>query len=123
MYIKIWEERYNMQNLTRFLNERKSRYQKKICRAKKQEKQAIEVLKDEPDRQDVREDLHKVINIQCRYKALIKLIDEIQETLKEYEDLGLEPKQIREIDKLYAEQGKELGEYKKAEEALRRMES
>lgn len=27
-----------MQNLTRFLNERKSRYQKKICRAEKQEK-------------------------------------------------------------------------------------
>lgn len=38
--------------------------------------------------------------------------------LAEYEDLGLEPEQIREIDKLYAEQAKELGEYKKAEEKL-----
>ena len=38
--------------------------------------------------------------------------------LAEYEDLGLEPEQIREMDKLYAEQAKELGEYKKAEEKL-----
>lgn len=72
-----------MQNLTVFLNERKSRYQKKICRAEKQEKQAREVLNDEPDRQDVKEDLQKVINMQCKYKALIKLIDEIQETFLE----------------------------------------
>lgn len=72
-----------MQKLTVFLNERKSRYQKKICRAEKQKKQAQEVLNDEPDRQDVKEDLQKVINMQCKYNALIKLIDEIQETFLE----------------------------------------
>ena len=33
--------------------------------------------------------------------------------LAEYEDLELTPEQIKEIDKIYSEQAKELGEYKK----------
>lgn len=36
--------------------------------------------------------------------------------LKKYEDTGLTPEQIREIDKLYTEKCRELAEYKQAEE-------
>lgn len=36
--------------------------------------------------------------------------------LKKYEDTGLTPDQIREIDRLYAEKCKELAAYKRAEE-------
>lgn len=42
-----------------------------------------------------------------RHKVLQKLAD--------YEDLGLTPEQIREMDRAYSEQAKELGEYKDAE--------
>lgn len=39
-------------------------------------------------------------------------IDEIVERLADYEDTGLTPEQIVEIDKLYAEQARELAELK-----------
>lgn len=42
-----------------------------------------------------------------RHKVLQKLAD--------YEDLELTPEQIREMDRIYSEQAKELGEYKNAE--------
>ena len=45
-----------------------------------------------------------------RHKVLQKLAD--------YEDLGLTPEQIREMDRAYSEQAKELGKYKNAEEKL-----
>lgn len=38
---------------------------------------------------------------------------ELRERLKEYEDIGLLPEQIREVDKLYAEKCKELAELQK----------
>lgn len=68
-----------MQNITNFLYERKSRYQKRCNRAYKQEKQARELLKDEPDREDVKSDLNDVVKLQDRYNALIEFIDELLE--------------------------------------------
>lgn len=40
-------------------------------------------------------------------------LQEVLEKLAEYEDIGPTPEQLIEIDKLYAELCKELGEYKK----------
>lgn len=40
---------------------------------------------------------------------------DLRERLKEYEDIGLTPEQLREIDKLYAEKCKELAESEKKE--------
>lgn len=68
-----------MQDITNFLCERKSEYQKRCSRAEKQEKQAREFLEDEPDREDVKSDLNYVIKLQDRYNALIELIDELFE--------------------------------------------
>lgn len=45
-------------------------------------------------------------------EALNVAISAMQE-LQLYKDTGLTPDQLREIDKLYSEQAKELGEYKK----------
>lgn len=41
--------------------------------------------------------------------------DECAKKLREYEELELTPEQIREMDRAYSEQAKELGEYKNAE--------
>ena len=46
------------------------------------------------------------------YAACDVAISAMQE-LQLYKDTGLTPDQLREIDKLYSEQAKELGEYKK----------
>lgn len=52
-----------------------------------------------------------------------------EQRLKEYEDIGLTPVQLREIDKLYAEKCKELAELEKAptaydvHEVVERLES
>lgn len=45
-----------------------------------------------------------------------KVLEIIAGKLAAYEDTGLTPGQIREIDKLYAEKCKELAEYQQAEE-------
>lgn len=45
-------------------------------------------------------------------EALNVAISAMQE-LQLYKDTGLTPDQLREIDKLYSEQAKELGEYRK----------
>lgn len=42
--------------------------------------------------------------------------DVICETLAAYEDLGITPEQMKEIDRYYSELSKELGKYKKLEE-------
>ena len=68
----------HMQNITSFLFDRKSEYQKRCNRAYEQEKQARKLLEDEPDREDVRSDLNHVIKLQDRYNALIEFIDELQ---------------------------------------------
>ena len=52
-----------MQNITSFLCERRSKYQKRCNRAYKQEKQERELLEDEPDREDVKSDLNDVVKL------------------------------------------------------------
>lgn len=68
-----------MQDITDFLCNRKSEYQKRYNRAYKQEKQARKLLEDEPGREDVKSDLNYVIKLQDRYNALIEFINELQE--------------------------------------------
>lgn len=68
-----------MQDITSFLCDRKSEYQKRCNRAYEQEKQARKLLEDEPDREDVKSDLNHVIKLQDRYNALIEFINELQE--------------------------------------------
>lgn len=41
--------------------------------------------------------------------------DECAKKLREYEELELTPEQIREMDRIYSEQAKELAQYKNAE--------
>lgn len=43
------------------------------------------------------------------YRSVWAMAD-LRERLKEYEDIGLTPKQLMEVDKLYAEKCKELAE-------------
>lgn len=68
-----------MKDITNFLYERKSEYQKRANRAYEQEEKARRLLEDEPDREDVKSDLNHVIKLQDRYNALIEFIDELQE--------------------------------------------
>ncbi len=49
-------------------------------------------------------------------EAAYKVLKDISDRLADYEDIGLTPDQIREVDKLYSELCKELGAYKKLEE-------
>lgn len=46
-------------------------------------------------------------------------LTEVCERLARYEEIGLDPEQIRQVDELYAEKCRELAEYKKLEEAGR----
>ena len=66
--------------LEEFLIEKKSLYQKRFIRLEKQERNIYELLKYEPDREDVIEDLNTVIKLQDRYNTLIDFITEIQES-------------------------------------------
>lgn len=68
-----------MQDITDFLRERKSTYQKRCSRAYEQERQAGKLLEDEPDREDVKSDLNQTVKLQDRYNALIEFINELQE--------------------------------------------
>lgn len=52
-----------MQDITSFLCDRKSEYQKRCNRAYEQEKYARKLLEDEPDREDVKSDLSHVIKL------------------------------------------------------------
>lgn len=67
-----------MQDITSFLCDRKSEYQKRCNRAYKQEQTARKLLEDEPGREDVKSDLYHVIKLQDRYNALIEFIEELQ---------------------------------------------
>lgn len=49
----------------------------------------------------------------CNGECSICAIQECFNKLAEYEDIGLTPEQLIEVDKLYAELCKELAEYKK----------
>ena len=70
--IDIVENTYN------FLRERKSIYQKRVNRAYEQEQKAKCLLQDEPDREDVKDDLTQCIKLQDRYNALIEFIKELE---------------------------------------------
>lgn len=76
-YLK--EEYSEQQDVKDFLAVRKSLYQKRANRAYKQEQKARELLKDEPEREDVKSDLEHVIKLQDRYNALITFIEELQQ--------------------------------------------
>lgn len=54
----------------------------------------------------------------CR-KELCEFSIDICNRLADYEDTGLTPDQIRQVDELYSEKCRELAEYKKLEEAGR----
>ena len=69
-------------------------------------KKAIEILKRNKPLSDQR------LCGKELYTACDVAISAMQE-LQLYKDTGLTPDQLREIDKLYSEQAKELGEYKK----------
>lgn len=68
-----------MLDITTFLNERKSMYQKRIVRLEKSERVARGILKDEPNREDVKESLNDDVKLLDRYNALIDFIEELQE--------------------------------------------
>ena len=68
-----------MEDITVFLCVRKNEYQKRSNLAYEQEKRARELLKDEPDREDVKADLNHAILLQDRYSALMDFIEELQE--------------------------------------------
>lgn len=67
-------------DIEKFLTEKKSLYQKRATGMGEQERQIRELLKDEPDRKDVIENLNTVIKLQDRYNALIDFITELQES-------------------------------------------
>lgn len=56
----------------------------------------------------------------CR-KELCEFSLDICNRLADYEDTGLTPEQIRQVDELYAEKCRELAEYKKLEDRLCEM--
>lgn len=70
-----------MQDITNFLYERKSEYQKRCNRAYEQEKQARKLLEDEPDREDVKSDLSYVVKLQDRYNSLVEFINELVDVM------------------------------------------
>ncbi len=61
-----------MQDITDFLCNRKSEYQKRYNRAYKQEKQARKLLEDEPGREDVKSDLNYVTAVYSFWTFLIQ---------------------------------------------------
>ena len=60
---------------------RKKMCQNFVNRAYKQEQYARNLLKDEPDREDVKEDLNNVIKLQDRNNALIEFIENLEDIL------------------------------------------
>ena len=53
------------------------------------------------------------LDVTCKKEEMLKIL-KIGNALKEYEDLGLTPEQIREVDQLYAEKCKEVAELRKS---------
>ena len=68
----------DIENICNLLRERKSMYQKRANRAYEQEQKAKCLLQDEPDREDVKDDLIQCIKLQDRYNALIEFIEELE---------------------------------------------
>ena len=68
------------EDIEEFLTEKKDLYQQRITKSEKQERHLRELLKYEPGREDVIENLNTVIKLQDRYNALIDFITELQES-------------------------------------------
>lgn len=66
-------------NLKDFLTKKKSAYQKKVVKLEKQETDAKNIILDEPDRKDVKEDLYDVSKQLNTCNAIIELIEEIEQ--------------------------------------------
>lgn len=71
----------NQQDLKNALHDKKKLCQNFANRAYKQEQYARNVLKDEPNREDVKEDLNNVIKWQDRNNALIEFIENLEDIL------------------------------------------
>ena len=67
-----------VENTCNLLRERKSICQKRVNRAYEQEQKAKGLLQDEPEREDVKNDLIQCIKLQDRYNALIEFIEELE---------------------------------------------
>lgn len=67
--------------LEEFVTNTKAVYQRKAIRLEKNERDARAILKDEPDREDVKEDLANIMKLSDRYSALLDFIDEIQKRI------------------------------------------
>ncbi len=78
MAIKALE---NQQDIKNALHDKKKLCQNFANRAYKQEQYARNVLKDEPNREDVKEDLNNVIKWQDRNNALIEFIENLEDIL------------------------------------------
>jgi len=53
------------------------------------------------------------LDVTCKKEEILKIL-KIGNALKAYEDLGLTPEQIREVDRLYSEKCKEVAELQKS---------
>ena len=53
------------------------------------------------------------LDVTCKKEEILKIF-KIGNALKAYEDLGLTPEQIREVDRLYSEKCKEVAELQKS---------
>ena len=71
----------NQQDIKNALNDKKKLCQNFANRAYKQEQYARDLLKDEPDREDIKEDLNNVIKLQDRNNALIEFIENLEDIL------------------------------------------
>lgn len=68
-------------DLEEFVTNTKAVYQRKAIRLEKNERDARAILKDEPDREDVKEELANILKLSDRYSALLDFIDEIQKRI------------------------------------------
>ena len=63
------------------------------------------------------------LDVTCKKEEMLKIL-KIGNALKEYEDLGLTPEHIGEVDRLYSEKCKEIAELKnELDEAQRFIEN
>lgn len=71
----------NQQDIKNALHDKKKLCQNFVNRTYKQEQYARGLLKEEPDREDVKEDLNNVIKAQDRNNALIEFIEFLEDIL------------------------------------------
>jgi hypothetical protein len=71
----------NQQDIKNALHDKKKLCQNFVNRTYKQEQYARGLLKEEPNREDVKEDLNNVIKVQDRNNALIEFIEVLEDIL------------------------------------------